>query len=56
MGSLTNVFIRAQEFVLRRSHGQTITEYTLVLVAVAVAVIGIYRALSNNVSLLASGL
>ena len=56
MESITNVFIRVREFALRRTHGQTITEYTLVLVAVAVAVIGIYGALSNNVSSLASGL
>ena len=28
MGSITNVFIRAREFALRRTHGRTITEYT----------------------------
>jgi len=28
MESITNVFIRVREFALRRTHGQTITEYT----------------------------
>jgi Flp pilus assembly pilin Flp len=55
MDSVTKLFIRARESVVRNTRGQTMTEYTLVLSAVAVAVFGIYRVLGNNVSSLASG-
>ena len=52
---MSKVFIRARELVLRRIRGQTLAEYTLVLVAVAVACIGAYLAFGNNVSALANG-
>lgn len=55
MTSVTKTFIYARESFLRRIRGQTMTEYTLVVVAVAIAVFGAYRALGNNVSSLASG-
>lgn len=49
------LFIRARESVVCKLRGQTMTEYTLILTAIAVAVFGIYRVLGNNVSSLASG-
>jgi|HubBroStandDraft_4_1064222.scaffolds.fasta_scaffold1424437_2 Flp pilus assembly pilin Flp len=55
MTSATKTFIRIREFMIRRLPGQTLTEYTLVLVAVAVASIGIYIALGKNVNSLANG-
>jgi Flp pilus assembly pilin Flp len=55
MESATNLFIRIREFVARWTRGQTLTEYTLVLVAVAIAAIGVYRALGNNIGSLANG-
>jgi len=55
MKSITLVFIDAREFVVRNTRGQTMTEYTLVLAAIAVVVYGVYRVLGNNVSTLASG-
>jgi len=55
MKSITQVFIDAREFVVRNTRGQTMTEYTLVLAAIAVVVYGVYRVLGNNVSTLASG-
>lgn len=55
MKSMIEVFISARESLVRRIRGQTMTEYTLVLVAVAVVVFGAYLALGNNVSSLASG-
>ena len=55
MESATKMFICAREFVVRRVCGQTMTEYTLVLAAVAVAVYGAYRALGNNIGSLANG-
>jgi Flp pilus assembly pilin Flp len=41
--------------VVRSARGQTMTEYALVLAAVAVAVYGVYRALGNNIGSLANG-
>jgi Flp pilus assembly pilin Flp len=55
MESATKLFIRAREFVFRSARGQTMTEYTLVLAAVAVAVYGTYLALGNNIGSLANG-
>ena len=49
------LFIRARESVVCELRGQTMTEYTLILAAIAVVVFGIYRVLGNNVSSLASG-
>ncbi len=55
MESVAKTFIRVREPVVRRIRGQTMTEYTLVVVAVAVAVFGTYLALGNNIGSLASG-
>jgi Flp pilus assembly pilin Flp len=55
MESATNLFIRIREFAARCTRGQTLTEYTLVLVAVAIAAIGVYLTLGNNVNSLANG-
>jgi len=55
MKSIAQVLIDAREFVVRNTRGQTMTEYTLVLAAIAVVVYGVYRVLGNNVSTLASG-
>jgi Flp pilus assembly pilin Flp len=48
-------FFRAREFLISRTYGQTLVEYTLVLVAIAIAAIGSYLALGNDFSSLASG-
>jgi Flp pilus assembly pilin Flp len=52
---MMKLFIRARESVVCELRGQTMTEYTLILAAIAVVVFGIYRVLGNNVSSLASG-
>ena len=52
---MTRIFIYARESVVRVTRGQTMTEYTLVLVAVAGAVIGTYLAFGNYLSSLANG-
>ena len=56
MESVTKVFIRARETVVRNSRGQTMTEYALILAAIAVVVYGTYRALGNNISSLGNGI
>jgi Flp pilus assembly pilin Flp len=55
MKSATKIFIRVREFTIGRIPGQTLTEYTLILLAVAIASIGTYLALGNNLSSLANG-
>jgi Flp pilus assembly pilin Flp len=55
MEAVTKMFIRARESVVRNTRGQTMTEYALILAAIAVVVYGTYRALGNNIGSLASG-
>ena len=55
MESMTKMFIRARESVVRNTRGQTMTEYALILAAIAVVVYGVYRVLGNNIGSLASG-
>jgi hypothetical protein len=55
MESATKIFICVRESVVRNISGQTLAEYSLVLTAVAIAAFSAYRALGNNVGLLANG-
>jgi Flp pilus assembly pilin Flp len=52
---VTKLFIRARESVVASTRGQTMTEYALILAAIAVVVYGTYRVLGNNIGSLASG-
>jgi Flp pilus assembly pilin Flp len=49
------MFIRARESMVRNARGQTMTEYALILAAIAVVVYGTYKALGNSITSLASG-
>lgn len=49
------LFVRARETLVRNQNAQTMTEYAMLLMAIAVAVYGTYLALGNSVSSLASG-
>jgi Flp pilus assembly pilin Flp len=55
MESATKMFIRARESVVRNTRGQTMTEYALILAAIAVVVYGAYAAMGNNIGSLANG-
>ena len=55
MQSVTKLFIRARESVIRYTRGQTMTEYALLLAAVAVAVYGAYSVMGKDIGSLASG-
>ena len=48
------MFIRARESMVRNTRGQTMTEYALILAAIAVVVYGVYAAMGNNIGSLAS--
>jgi Flp pilus assembly pilin Flp len=52
---VTKLLIRARESVVRNTRGQTMTEYALLLAAIAVVVYGTYRVLGNNIGSLTSG-
>ena len=56
MESVTKIFVRVRESVVRNARGQTMTEYALILAAIAVVVYGTYRALGNNIGSLANGI
>jgi Flp pilus assembly pilin Flp len=55
MESVTKMFIRARESVVRNTRGQTMTEYALLLAAVGVAVYGAYSVMGKDIGSLASG-
>jgi Flp pilus assembly pilin Flp len=55
MELVTKMLIRARESVVRNTRGQTMTEYALILAAIAVVVYGTYKALGNNIGSLANG-
>jgi len=55
MKSVTKIFIRARELVVRNIRGQTMTEYALILAAIAVVVYGAYSIMGKDIGSLASG-
>jgi Flp pilus assembly pilin Flp len=55
MNFVLQLFVRARETLINKRNAQTMTEYVLVLSAIAVVVYGVYLVLGNNVSTLASG-
>jgi Flp pilus assembly pilin Flp len=55
MKSVTKIFIRARELVVRNTRGQTMTEYALILAAIAVVVYGAYSLMGKDIGSLASG-
>ena len=55
MDLITRVVVKVRERLVHAYRAQTMTEYTLVLAAVAVAVYGAYVVLGNSIGSLASG-
>ena len=55
MKLVTETFIRARGSVVRNTRGQTMTEYALILAAIAVVVYGTFRALGNGITAVATG-
>jgi Flp pilus assembly pilin Flp len=56
MKAATKMFIRARESVVSKLRGQTMTEYALILAAIAAVVYGAYAAMGNNIGSLANGI
>lgn len=55
MDLFTKVFLKVREHFVRIHRAQTMTEYALILAAIAVVVYGTYAALGNNIGSLANG-
>jgi Flp pilus assembly pilin Flp len=55
MNVVTTYYIQTRELLLGHTRGQTMTEYALILAAIAVVVDGVYAAMGNNIGSLASG-
>jgi Flp pilus assembly pilin Flp len=48
-------FVRVREAIVRKRNAQTMTEYVMIVAAIAIVVYGTYVALGNNISSFASG-
>ena len=55
MDLFTKAFLKVRERFVRFHRAQTMTEYALILAAIAVVVYGTYRVLGNDIGSLASG-
>jgi Flp pilus assembly pilin Flp len=55
MTSAQCLFVRIRELLARRLEAQTMTEYVMIVAAIAIAVYGTYVTLGNSVSSFASG-
>ena len=55
MEFVTKAFIKVREGAMRKMQGQTMTEYALILAAIAIVVYGTYRILGNSITTLANG-
>ncbi len=55
MDLFTKAFLKVRERFVRLHRAQTMTEYALILAAIAIVVYGTYRVLGNSIGSLASG-
>lgn len=55
MDKLSRLYVKTRERFVRFHRAQTMTEYALVLAAIAVAVYAAYVTLGNSISTLTSG-
>jgi Flp pilus assembly pilin Flp len=56
MELLTKLYVRAREFNKRLSKAQTMTEYALILAAVAVVVFVTYEVMGQDITALVNGI
>jgi Flp pilus assembly pilin Flp len=50
MGQLIKIYLRAREFHRKVAKGQTMTEYALILAAVAIAVVVTYQVMGQKIN------
>jgi Flp pilus assembly pilin Flp len=56
METVTKMFIRARESVVRSIPGQTMTEYALIIAAIAVVAWGAYNLMGHDIGSMANGI
>jgi Flp pilus assembly pilin Flp len=56
MESVTKMSIRARESVVRSIPGQTMTEYALIIAAIAVVAWGAYNLMGHDIGSMANGI
>lgn len=56
MVAITKVLVRVREWHKQLSKGQTMTEYALIMAAVAVVVFVTYQTMGNDIGSLVSGI
>jgi Flp pilus assembly pilin Flp len=55
MEAIQKLIVRARETFLAKRSAQTMTEYVMIVAAIAIVVYGTYVVLGNNISSFASG-
>ncbi|HZO80125.1 MAG TPA: hypothetical protein VFB33_00390 [Candidatus Binataceae bacterium] len=55
METISGLFVRFREIVIGRLRAQSMTEYALILAAIALVVFAAYQVMGNTVSKLVSG-
>ena len=56
METLTKLWVRAREFQKKLTKGQTMTEYALILAAIAVVVFVTYEVMGQDIKVLVNGI
>jgi len=56
MDLLTKFLIRGREFVVRKTQGQTMTEYALIIAAIGIVAWGAYNLMGRSIGTMASGI
>ena len=56
MNSIAKRYVQIRETLFSHARGQTMTEYALILAAIAVVVYGVYAAMGNNIGSLSNGI
>ena len=55
MKMFQQIFVRVRESLVRNRDAQTMTEYVMIVAAIAIVVYGTYLVLGNNIGSFASG-
>jgi len=56
MDLLTKFLIRGREFMVRKTQGQTMTEYALIIAAIGIVAWGAYNLMGRSIGTMASGI
>jgi Flp pilus assembly pilin Flp len=54
MNRLTKIYVRAREFHRKLTRGQTMTEYAMIVAAIAIVVLVTYQVMGQRINQLAS--